>query len=380
MHRSPFHAFHLDHGAKMVDFAGWEMPLHYGSILEEHRRCRDAGCLFDVSHMGRIEITGRHARKLVETLVTRRVTDMPERRCRYALVCNPQGGVLDDVLVYRYEDHWLLVVNASNRIKLLQHFGQVTDALGFKVKIKDLTESTAMLAVQGPAVMDHIGKLSTEVPTLKPYAFTVKNLMVLKMTISRTGYTGEDGVEVMLGSKLASTAMKLLLKDASTGPIRPAGLGARDSLRLEAGMPLYGHELDETIDPLTAGLAFAVDLTKGQDAPPDAPPSPPVPAFIGQPALQKIADRGPTQRRVGLALEGKRTPRQGALVTDAAGETLGRLTSACLSPTLGHPIAMTYLPVHAAQTDQPLKVQVNPTTTLDARIVPLPFYRRPSGK
>ncbi|MEM1212671.1 MAG: glycine cleavage system aminomethyltransferase GcvT [Planctomycetota bacterium] len=378
MNRTPFYKYHQKHDAKFVDFAGWEMPLHYGSIIDEHTRCRTAGAVFDVSHMGRIKVAGRHARRFVETVCTRKLSDMDERQARYTLVCNERGGVMDDILVYRFADHWLLVVNASNRAKLLEHFNQVIADQSLRLKLTDQTESTAMIAVQGPRVMEHIGAFSKEVPTLGNYRFTTKNLMILKMIVSRTGYTGEDGVEVILNSNMAGTAIKLLLKDPDPddpNAILPAGLGARDTLRIEAGMPLYGHELDEDTDPFSAGLAFGVSLHK-HETPEDAPP---IPRFIGQDALEAIAAAdAPPKTRIGLTLDGKRTPRQHAAVLSADHQAIGEITSACLSPTLGHPIAMAY--VDSASTPQPgdaVKIQLPNSSTLDATACTLPFYKRP---
>ncbi len=351
----------------MVDFASWQMPIMYSSIHEEHQMVRTHGGLFDVSHMGRIKFSGRHARKLLDRLLTRRISDMAEKTCRYSLICNERGGVMDDVLVYRFEDHWLLVVNASNREKLMAHFQAV--AADMAVKIEDQTLSTAMVALQGPKVMEMIGQFSREVPALKRYAFCTKNLLVLKMIISRTGYTGEDGVEVILGANMAAMAIKLLLKEGSTDPnvvkIRPAGLGCRDTLRTEAGMPLYGHELTEEIDPISAGLSWAVSLDKDQDENGEK--------FIGLDALKRIAAQGPSRKLVGLKLDGKRTPRQGMHVTlhDAI---VGTVTSGCLSPTLGYPIAMAYLDTAHAQASE-LTVDLGAQKTA-AQLVPLPFYRR----
>jgi glycine cleavage system T protein (aminomethyltransferase) len=367
--RTPFYQFHLDHGAKMVDFAGWEMPIMYGSIHAEHRQVRTSGGLFDVSHMGRIKVSGRHARRLVERVLTRRVSDMAVKTCRYSLVCNEHGGVRDDVLIYRFDEHWMLVVNASNRQKVLAHLHDHIHEL--VVKVEDQTMDTAMVALQGPKVMEQIGRFSSEVPTLKRYTFCTKNLLILKMTISRTGYTGEDGVEVILPAKMAGMAIKLLYKDKSDDPeatnvMAPAGLGARDTLRMEAGMPLYGHELDETIDPLSAGLAFAVSLDKDQDE--NGEP------FVGQEALKKIAAQGPRQRLVGLQLEGKRTARQGMKVF--RGNThVGDVTSGCLSPTLGYPIAMAYLESGGHDEDETVSVDLG-GSRVDAEVVKLPFYKR----
>ncbi len=365
MLRTPFYKFHVENGAKFVDFFGWEMPIHYGSIIDEHKQVRESGGIFDVSHMGRLKISGRHARRLLERVLTRRVSDMKEGTCRYSLVCNEQGGVLDDVLVYRFDDHWLLVVNASNREKIVNHLNASVGDL--VVKIDDQTMSTAMVAVQGPNVMEMIGNFSREVPTLKRYAFCVKNLLILKMTISRTGYTGEDGVEVMLGATMAPKAVQLLLKKGDNGiSVKPAGLGARDTLRMEAGMPLYGHELDEQTDPLSAGLGFAVNLDKDQDENGEA--------FIGQEALKKIAASGPPKKLIGLKLSGRRTPRQGMTV-HKGDQAIGSVTSGCLSPTLGYPIAMAYVQPDTAEVGDTLAINIG-SARVEAEVVKLPFYKR----
>ena len=361
--RTPFHAFHEEHGATLIDFAGWEMPIRYGSIIDEHKQVREAGGLFDVSHMGRVEFTGKGARRFLERLLTRRVSDMKDHACRYSLICNEDGGVKDDVLVYRFEDKWMLVVNASNRLKLLDHFEQVKGDLA--VKIKDKTDSTAMVAIQGPKVIEIVKQFSNEVPALKRYSFCVKNLVLAKAIISRTGYTGEDGIEVILPAKAAGMAVKLLLKDKSES-IKPAGLGARDSLRIEAGMPLYGHELDEDINPLAAGLGFAVNLDKDQDENGEA--------FIGLDALKKIKAEGSDKQLIGIKLTGRRTPRQGnAIFMD--GEQIGAVTSGCLSPTLGYPIAMAYVKTDSAPIGTAV-VAAAGSSRVDGEVVKLPFYKR----
>jgi aminomethyltransferase len=366
--RTPLHDMHLERGAKMVDFAGWEMPLLYSGIMDEHRHVRASGGFFDVSHMGRLRIHGRHARRLLERLCTRRVSDMQEGQCRYSLVCNEQGGVRDDVLVYRMEDDdFLLVVNASNREKIVEHIEAIKGDLVFKMA--DRTLETAMVAVQGPKVMDVVSRVSSEIPTLKRYRFTVKNLMIMKLIVSRTGYTGEDGVEVILPSKMVGAAMKLLLKDAeeADGVIRPAGLGARDTLRMEAGMPLYGNELGEDIPALASGLSFAVNPDKGDDDRGEA--------FIGMQALREQADHGVDRRLVGLLVEGKRSARHHMTVHQGDAQ-IGEITSACVSPTLDRPIAMAY--VDAAKADDGGVVQINTgKQLLDASIAPLPFYKAP---
>lgn len=375
MHKTPLHSFHLDHGGQMVDFAGWEMPMMYRGIHQEHKHVRESGGLFDVSHMGRVRFRGRHARRLLERCCTRRISDMKAGQCRYTLVCNEQGGVRDDVLVYRYDDDdFLVVVNASNREKLLKHFEEVRTQADFSVKMDDNTTSTAMVALQGPRVMDLLSGVSKEIPTLKRYRFTVKNLLVAKVTVSRTGYTGEDGVEVILPANMMQMAMKMFLRDVDpsdpSSPILPAGLGARDTLRMEAGMPLYGHELGEEINALSCGVDFAINLDKDGDERGEA--------FVGMEALRRTRDEGgPARKLVGITLEGKRTARQGNAVK-LGGKEVGEVTSGCLSPTLGHAIAMAFVDRDAAGAGSEVELDTG-RASLAGRIVDLPFYKRPKG-
>jgi len=373
VHKTPLHQFHLEYHAKMVEFAGWEMPMMYTGIHDEHVQVRTSGGVFDVSHMGRVKFQGRHARRLLERLCTRRITDMEPGQCRYSLVCNERGGVRDDVLVYRFDDDdFLVVVNASNREKLLGHFEQVRAAEDLKVKIDDQTVSTAMIAVQGPRVMELVSQFSKEIPTLKRYRFAVKNLLVMKIVVSRTGYTGEDGIEAILPAGAVGMALKLILKDvdmtAAQAVIKPAGLGARDTLRLEAGMPLYGHELGEEINALSCGVDFAIAMDKHTAERGER--------FIGQDALESTAAAGgPPRKLVGIAIEGKRTARQGNTVVAGARE-IGQVTSGCLSPTLGHAIAMAMVDRESAEAGSTVEVDTG-RGRLGGRLVPLPFYKTP---
>lgn len=368
MNQTPFYQYHLDHGAKMVEYAGWSMPLHYGSITAEHQACRTGATMFDVSHMGRVKFTGRHARRFLERLCTRQLSDMAPGSCRYGFVCNEAGGILDDVIVYRFDDHWLMVCNASNREKLLAHFqAQLGD---LAVKIEDQTFSTAMIALQGPRVMEIIGRFSREVPNLKRYHFATKNLLIVKLTISRTGYTGEDGVEVILPAKMTGMALKLFMSQSGDVNITPAGLAARDSLRLEAGMPLYGHELSEETDPISTGLGFAVSLEKDKDTTHGDPVK-----FIGQDAAAAIAAAGPKRKLVGLKMASRRTPRQGMAIK-LGEQTVGAVTSGVMSPTLGYPIAMGYVDTAHSAVGGTLKVDFT-TSVEEAQVVKLPFYKHP---
>ncbi len=366
--RTPFHQFHADQGAKLVEFAGWEMPMLYDSIIEEHRQVRSSGGLFDVSHMGRVRFSGRGARRFLDTACSRKIHGMADGQVRYSLVCNESGGCRDDVLVYRLADEeYLMVCNAANRVKLLSHFEAIRGELDFD--LRDETVGSAMLALQGPKVMDMIGQFAPEVLALKRYRFVRKDVFGAPVLISRTGYTGEDGVEVILPAALAAQAMMLLVTNlgGADAPVKPAGLGARDTLRLEAGMPLYGHEITEELDPLSAGLTFAVKIDKGDD-------DPEVGHFIGQEALRKIAEQGPKQRLMGLILEGRRTARAGMKVR--SGDTgVGFVTSGCLSPTLGKPIAMAYVERSHANAGGSVDVLLG-SAGVRAEVVELPFYKR----
>lgn len=372
--QTPLRSFHLDHGAQMVDFAGWEMPLKYGSsVREEHLQTRSSGGIFDVSHMGRLGVSGLHARRLLERVCSRRIGDMQDGQCRYALVCNERGGVMDDVIVMRVEaDDYIVVVNASNRAKIVGHVRAVIADRSFDAKLEDKTEKTAMVAIQGPRVMDLIAGVSREIPTLKRYRFTIKNLMIMKLFVSRTGYTGEDGVEVILPASAVGMAMKLLLKDVKTDQpdalLRPAGLAARDSLRLEAGMPLYGHELGEDINALSCGVDFALALDKSESRDDET--------FIGQQALLQTRDQGgPTTRLVGLEIDGKRTARQGMPVV-LGSDTIGSITSGCLSPTLDKSIAMGFVRAEHSAAGTCFEIDTG-KQRLSAKIVALPFYKAP---
>lgn len=380
MLRTSLHQFHLDHHATMVDFAGWEMPIAYkgpgGGILKEHEATRTSGGLFDVSHMGRVKMTGRHARRLLERLCTRRISDMQPGQCRYSLTCNESGGVLDDIIVYRIDDDdFLIVVNASNREKMLKHFEAVRASNDFTCKIDDQTLSTSMVALQGPKVMDLVSRVSREIPTLKRYRFAVKNLVVMKLIVSRTGYTGEDGVEVILPNAAVKMGLSLLLKDAGLeqeqGLIKPCGLGARDTLRMEAGMPLYGHELGEDINALSCGVDFAIALEKHTMERGEP--------FIGQDALLRTREAGgPARRLVGFALDGKRTARQGMKVFSGSKE-VGTVSSACLSPTLGYPIGMAFVDKDVPVEGSPIQIDTGKDAKLEGKTRKLPFYNPTRG-
>jgi aminomethyltransferase len=368
LHRTPFHPYHVQQGARMVEFVGWEMPMLYRSIVEEHRQVRTSGGMFDVSHMGRLTFRGRDARAFLDRVCTRQIFGMADGQCRYSVICNENGGCRDDVLVYRMgEQRYLMVCNAANRTKLLEHFAAVRGDL--ELDLRDETFETAMLAMQGPKVMDLVARFASDVAQLKRYRFTVKNVLGADVIISRTGYTGEDGVEVILPALLAAPALGMVVSDAGgeQSVVQPAGLGARDTLRLEAGMALYGHEISEEMDPLSAGLDFAVKLDKGDD-------DEQIGRFIGQEPLREIARQGPPRRLAGLVLEGRRTARQGMKVRAGDAE-IGVVTSACLGPALDRSIAMAHLEADHAGAGGTVTVDLE-RTEVSAEIVALPFYKR----
>lgn len=373
--KTPFHQFHLDNNAMMVDFTGWHMPLHYGSIIAEHNQVRSSGGLFDVSHMGRFTFSGRDARKFLDHVCTRQIWGMKDGQVRYSMVCNEKGGVRDDVLVYRDgETDYRMVCNAANRAKLLEHFEQVKGDMVFK--FQDQTLSTGMIAAQGPKVMETIARYDDRIPQLKRYHFATINVMGMKVMVSRTGYTGEDGVEVVFNTTgvIAKTALKMLLKDLTSvgDTIKPAGLGARDSLRLEAGMALYGHEITEELDPVSAGIMFAIKINKSED--PEKSPAE-VGRFIGQDVLQKIHAEGPRRKLMGLFLDTKRAARQNMKIL-VGGEEVGFITSGCLSPTLQRSVAMGYVAAEHAEAGNTVQVDLG-KQKVDAELTGPQMYKAP---
>jgi aminomethyltransferase len=359
MLQTPLNAFHRECHARLVEFAGWEMPVMYTSIIDEHNYTRQHCSLFDVSHMGRVEFRGADALAFLERLNTRNIGAAAPGMCRYSHMCKEDGGILDDVIVSRFEDHFLVVCNASNREKLLGWWDR--QRRGFNVEIVDHTFETAMVALQGPEAMETMGRLlPIPINDLKRYRFKTGNVMGAEYFIARSGYTGEDGVEIILPASMALVAVQMLIsRSADLGrPVKPAGLGARDTLRLEAGMPLYGHELLEEWDSITAGQEWAVDLTKD---------------FYGSPVLKRVKAEGPRQKVTGFEVDGKRIARPGsAILSD--GQQVGTVTSGTQSPTLGKNIAMGLLKSELSQPGQKLEIDIR-GHKCGATVVPLPFYK-----
>jgi aminomethyltransferase len=358
--RTPLYDWHVAHGARMVEFAGWDMPIQYTTITEEHQAVRATAGLFDISHMGRLTFVGRDALDLLQHIYTNDAATMKLGQVRYGLVCNEQGGIRDDVLVYRLEPFWLMVVNASNRQKVLdwiqQHRGN-RDAT-----VTDQTFDWAMLAVQGPRAADLGEKLWPSLARIKYYFAELAGPQSKPWVISRTGYTGEDGFEVILPKdQLPQVLSKFEAASRETRvDLKPCGLGARDTLRLEAGMPLYGHELTEETDPFQAGLGWAVKLDKGD--------------FLGRAALLRRRQDPTLWQRVGLELEGKRIAREGAAVLQR-GRVVGRVCSGTFGATVNKTIAMAYVEPALAGPGSACEVDIRGKPAR-AHVATLPFYRR----
>ena len=365
LNRTPLHDWHVAHGGRMVDFAGWHMPVQYGSIVEEHHATRKAVGLFDISHMGRMIVDGPDAQAFLGSILTRRIDDMTPGQVRYSLVCNEAGGVLDDVLVYQIHlpegglSGYGLVVNASNRKKIAAWLAQ--QRVNFDVGIDDKTSEYSMIAVQGPRAIEALDAITDcELTSLRYYHGVVTRVASFRAFVSRTGYTGEDGCEIMCDAADAQVIWTRIMERAETFGGTAVGLAARDTLRLEAGMPLYGHELSEDVNPIQAGLDFAVNL-RGRE-------------FVGREAIARAQKDEQQRVRIGLQVEGKRPAREGALILQGD-RPVGEVTSGTFSPTFERPIAMGYVKPTAAAPGTPLAVDIR-GQHYAAQVAPLPFYQR----
>jgi aminomethyltransferase len=353
--RTVLHDWHSSHGARMVDFAGWDMPVQYTTIIDEHSTVRNAAGLFDISHMGRLSFGGPDALALIQKVYTNNAATMKDGQVRYGLVCNDNGGIRDDVLVYRWPYGYAMVVNASNRPKIVEWLGESTGSLN--VQVQDQTLSTCMIAVQGPRAIALCEGLTEADPSKLAYYFaSPTRCQGQPCVLSRTGYTGEDGIEIMLANAQGVQVWEELVRRGA----KPCGLGARDTLRLEAAMPLYGHELSEEIDPLQAGLNWAVKFEKGD--------------FRGKAALLRRQADASMRRRVGLELKGKRIAREGAVIK-VDGKPVGVVTSGTHSPSFGRPIAMGYVDPAFQKVGTPLSIDIRGNLE-EAVVVALPFYKR----
>ncbi|MDB4917703.1 MAG: Aminomethyltransferase [Gemmatimonadetes bacterium] len=357
--RTPLHDIHVALGAKMVPFAGYEMPVQYPTgITAEHNAVR-AGCgIFDVSHMGEFWITGERAVDFVNFVTTNNVAALDVGQVHYSTILNDGGTIEDDCLVYRFPDRVMMVVNASNAPKDYAHIARHADKFG--VQIHDATDEMTLLAVQGPKTASILQPFTeTDLSTIGYYHFAEGSVAGQPAIISRTGYTGEDGFELYIANEVAKPIWEALM---ATGQITPAGLGSRDSLRLEMGMALYGNDIDDTVTPLEANLAWLVKLGKGD--------------FVGRDVLVKQKEQGVTRRLVGFTMADRNFPRHGYPVF-YEGAPSGAVCSGTMSPTLGIPIGTAYLPVAGAKEGTSFEVEIR-GKRVPATVTKPPFYKEAS--
>jgi aminomethyltransferase len=352
--RTAFFDEHVAAGGKLIDFVGWAMPMEYTGIIDEHRRVRSTVGMFDVSHMGEFHLSGEGALADLERITTNRVAALVDGRVQYSAMCYENGGFIDDLLVYRLGDSYMLVVNAANKQKDLDW---IRSHIGTSTEFRDASDETALIAVQGPLAEKVMGKVADEkVVSLGYYQSVTCQVAGQDALVSRTGYTGEDGFEIYLDAGTAGSIWHSLMQAGAEFEIEPVGLGCRDTLRLEMGYALYGNDIDERRTPVESGLMWITKLKKGD--------------FIGRDAILKVKSDGPRERLIGFELEGRGVPRHGHRIL-SDGREVGVVTSGTFSPSLKNGIGMGYV---ATGTDGPLDIEIR-NRTVPVRRVSLPFYK-----
>jgi aminomethyltransferase len=358
---TPVADLHRKLGARMVDFAGWNMPVQYKSIVAEHMAVRTKAGIFDVSHMGEFVVTGADAHEFVQYMVANDVNKLSKpNMALYTQFVMPTGGTVDDLIVYRRENDFLLVVNASNIAKdwgwCKEHAGKFKD-----VQLKDISDRTGLLALQGPEAVALLAKLCGDwLKDMPSFTYGEAQLNGIPISFGRTGYTGEDGFEIFVEADKTGSIWNALLEAGQSVGLEPCGLGARDTLRLEAGLPLYGHELDDQTSPLEAGLGWSVKLEKGE--------------FLGREAMQKQVKEGLPKSLVCLKSEGKALPRQGYAVYNGE-QHVGAVTSGSQGIFVGYPIACAWVPSSMTKVGSELQVAIR-ENKVPAQVVKRPFYKR----
>lgn len=359
--KTPLFSLHEQYGGKIIDFAGWALPVEYEGITAEHEAVRGAAGLFDVSHMGEVEVKGPQALAYVQNLITNDVTRIEDGQILYTLMCYPDGGVVDDLLVYRYDqEHFFLVINAGN---IDQDFNWMLEQRGtYQAELTNVSAEWAEMAIQGPKAQEILQKLTeTDLAEIKFFYFRPNvEIAGVPCLVSRTGYTGEDGFEVYLENHEAEKVWQAIMEAGRWEGIKPAGLGSRDTLRFEAALPLYGNELSPEITPLEAGLGMFVKLDKAD--------------FIGKDALVKQKEAGLSRKLVGFELLDKGIPRHGYEVM-ADGKQIGIVTTGYLSPTLKKPIGLALIDIDYSPLDTPIQIQVR-KRILPAKVISKSFYKK----
>jgi aminomethyltransferase len=364
--RTPLYNLHVELGARMVPFAGYEMPVQYPTgVLKEHNHTRAQAGLFDVSHMGQVRLSGPEAAAALETLVPVDIIDLPLNTQRYALFTNEQGGILDDLMVSNAGDHLFVVVNAACKEQDIAHMRK---HLGSRCKVEELADR-ALLALQGPAAGTVMARLAPDVAKLVFMQTAKATLVGVECFISRSGYTGEDGFEISVPNDKAEELARLLLAQPEVAPI---GLGARDSLRLEAGLCLYGHDIDTTTTPVEGSLSWALSKSRRADGKRPG-------GFPGADVILRQLAEGVSRKRVGLAVKDRLPVREGAEIVDANGVVVGKVTSGGFGPTVNGPVAMGYVTAAHAALGTPLQAIVRgkpvPVEVAKAPFVPQRYYR-----
>ncbi len=369
--KTPYHDFHVAANAKMVPFAGFIMPIHYdGStpltttgITAEHLAVRNNVGLFDLSHMGEFEVSGPQALEFLQKATVNDVSKMEVGSCQYNCMCQPDGGIVDDLLVYRLPTRYMLVVNASNIEKDFRWLHKQTS--GFNVRLVDKSSETSLLAIQGPNAQKVLAQITDyDLDSIPYYHWALGGIAGVELLFSRTGYTGEDGFELYIAPEHAEKLWHAIIKAGKKYDMKLIGLGARDTLRLEMKMALYGNDIDETTTPIEAGLGWIVDFDKGN--------------FIGRDVLLKQKEKKPTRRLVCLELEGKAFPRHGYDIY-SGDEAIGKVTSGTFSPSLQKGIALGYVPIKLSRLGGTVEVDIR-GKRFPAVVVKPPFYKKASHK
>jgi aminomethyltransferase len=362
LRRTPLHDAHLAAGARMVPFAGYEMPVQYASILEEHRVVRSGVGLFDLSHMGEVLISGPEALAFARYAVVSDPGTLEPGQAQYSMLCETDGGIVDDLIIYRTDDGYLVVCNAGNRDAVVRQLEELQRSGDFDAAIEDRSDRTALIAPQGPRAAELLKPLTDlDLDALGYYRSLRGDVAGIDCLVARTGYTGEDGFELFCDARRASRLWEALMTAGASLGLVPCGLGSRDTLRLEAGMPLYGNELTREVNPYEANLGRVVKLDKGE--------------FVGRAALASVQQSGPRRKLVGLVMRDNAIARHGYPV-QVEGREVGSVTSGTASPTLGERIAMAFVPAELAGVGNEVEVVVR-DRPYRAEQVKLPFYKRP---
>jgi aminomethyltransferase len=363
LRQTPLHGLHVELGARMVPFAGYEMPVQYDSIIEEHRTVRNAVGLFDLSHMGELDVRGDEAVAFLRYAVVSDPGVMDIGQAQYSMLCDDDGGIIDDLIIYRLaEQRFMVVCNASNRFAVVDQLMALLDDADLAAEVEDRSDATGLVAPQGPRAASVLGRLTgMDLDGIANYHFARGEVAGVQCIVARTGYTGEDGFELFCDAARTREVWDAVTEAGKSDGIRPCGLGARDTLRLEAGMPLYGNELGRDTNPFEVNLGRVVKLEKGE--------------FVGRAALKAVEESGPRRKLIGLQMVDNAIPRAGYEVR-VGSEPVGRVTSGTLSPTLGTKIAMALVPASHAGIGNEFEVVVRERPQR-AEQVKLPFYRRP---